>query len=134
MYPSAMVKAATGRYKTRMNRLRPLIAGLLSLILMVGSVTTAVARADMAGATEVTLCGTDGTLTTLQIDATGKPVRAGHGCQHCLAAAAVAILSGPVMAADVAAVRRDRLLPGLTMALPPVLALAPVARGPPFAI
>ena len=114
--------------------LRPLIACLLALILMTGSVATAVARGEMAGVTAVTLCGSDGALTTLQIDGAGKPVRPGHECPHCLAAGAVAILGAVPLPQGHAPRFSAHVLPGLTAALPPLHALAPLARGPPLLV
>ncbi len=111
--------------------LRPLIACLLALILMTGSVATAVARGEMAGVSAVTLCGSDGALTTLQIDASGKPVQPGHDCPHCLAAGALAIVDAAPPVPGHTALRGTRVLPGQTVSVPPLQALAPSARGPP---
>ncbi len=117
-----------------MTMLRPLVACLLALILMVGSVTSAVARSEMAGMTAVTLCGTDGALTVVQIDASGQPVPIGHDCPHCLAASVLGVLGAAPVAVGLVALVAGRVLPGRTVALPPAQSLAPVARGPPLAV
>lgn len=126
-----MVKIRNCGYQAAMTVLRPLLAILLALTLMMGSVASAVARSEMAGVTDVTLCGADGALTTLQLDASGNPVTPGHDCPHCLAAGAVAVLSGPALTPGLTGVRSALVLPGLTGTLPPAQTLAPLARGPP---
>ena len=116
-----------------MSVIRSLVACLLSLILMLGSVTSAVARNEMAGVTDVTLCGTDGTVTVLQIDASGRPVSRAHDCPHCLAASVLGVLTaapatlGPAPACS-------RVMPALATASPPAQTFAPMARGPPLAV
>lgn len=116
-----------------MSALRALIAGLLSLILMMGSVTFAVARHEGAGLTAVTLCGTEGAVTVVQLDAAGQPVARGHDCPHCLAASGLGVLAaGPVTLAPGRA--RDAVLPGQITAEPPAQGVAPLARGPPLAV
>ncbi len=117
-----------------MNALRPLIACLLALILMSGSVATAVARSAVSGVSTVTLCGTDGALTTRLIDATGNPVRPGHDCPHCLAAGALAVLNFAALPKPAIALTSARVLPPLTATRPPAQTLAPLARGPPLPI
>ena len=73
-----------------MTRAKPLVALLLALILMLGSVVAAVARSEMAGATSFALCGT-GPATVL-LDPVGHAVQARHACPHCLATGLAAIL------------------------------------------
>jgi len=114
-----------------MSVMRSLIACLVSLILTVGSVASAVARHEMAGMTDVTLCGTDGTVTVLQIDATGKPAGRGHHCPQCLAAFVQGVL--PAAPVAVGPVRIGTLvLPGLATAQPVAQTVSPLARGPPL--
>lgn len=116
-----------------MSATRSLIACLLSLILMVGSVTFAVARQQAAGMTDVTLCGTDGTVTVLQIDASGKPASRGHDCPHCLAASVHGVLSAAPVA--VVPLRAGTVvLPGLATAQPVAQTVCPSARGPPLTV
>lgn len=65
---------------------------LLTLTLLWGSVTEAVARSEMAGAADQVICGGYGTFT-LTLDANGNPVTR-HPCTHCLSAAVAAVLPG----------------------------------------
>ncbi len=116
-----------------MTMLRPLVACLLALILMVGSVTSAVARSEMTGMTAVTLCGTDGALTVVQIDASGQPVPMGHDCPHCLAASVLGVLGAAPVAVGPALVG-TRVLPEFATDEPAAKTFAPVARGPPLAV
>lgn len=62
--------------------LRAVTALLLSLILSLTSVTTAVAAAQSAGALQVELCNGH----TVTLDAQGNPVADPHHCPDCLAA------------------------------------------------
>lgn len=113
--------------------MRALLACLLSLILMVGSVASAVARHQAAGMTDVALCGTDGVVTVLQIDASGNPVTRGHACPHCLAAPVIGVL--PQVPAAAGPVRvGSHVLPELASAQPVAQTFSPLARGPPLAV
>ena len=117
-----------------MTLMRPLMACLLALILMVGSVASAVARNEALGMTDVTLCGSDGAVTVVQIDASGRPVAKGHDCPHCLAAASPGLLTDAPVAGGPSALVTDRVLPGLAAALTPAQTLSPSARGPPLPV
>lgn len=65
-----------------------LIFGLLfAFVLSVTSVTAAVARGQMAGASELVLCS-GGVAATVMVDATGRKVEGPHHCPLCLAAMA----------------------------------------------
>lgn len=114
-----------------MTRLRPVLALLLSLILMLGSVTSAVARHDMAGMTAVVLCGTDGAATVLRVDASGQPRLPAHDCPHCLAAPVLGVLTAAPVTPRLALRGAGLVLPARATALPPAQTLCPTARGPP---
>lgn len=113
-----------------MIRARSLLGCLMGLILLFGSVLGAVARNEQAGLTTVTLCGTDG--AAIQIDATGNPVKAGHGCPECVAAASMGALDAPPVVLALTRIGRG-------VAFHPVGVVGPrqpnrltaVARGPP---
>jgi hypothetical protein len=77
-----------------MTRLRALAALLLALTLIWGSVADAVARNRMAGAMDQVICGGAGS-EVIRLDASGTPIPQGHGCGHCLAATAIAVLVRP---------------------------------------
>ncbi len=109
--------------------LRPMFALFLVLALAWGSVLSAMARYEMEGATALTICGHHGNLT-MQIDASGQPVKMSHDCPHCMAAAAMALLAAPpvlpgLQLRSVTIVRPD--LP----ASPALWQFRPSARGPP---
>jgi hypothetical protein len=88
--------------------MRAILALLLSLILAVASQTEAVARSEMAGASDQVLCGANG-VTTVTLDAAGQVVHS-HPCTHCLAAAtAVADLPGPLRLPTAPVTRQTRL-------------------------
>ena len=105
--------------------MRLILALFLSALLALASVTEAVARSEMAGASTQELCGTG----TVMLDATGKPLVA-HPCTHCLAASVAAtLLDAPTLSRPLT--RSLRLIPEATRPaqshpLPPAQ-----ARGPP---
>lgn len=112
-----------------MSQKNPLIAILLSLCLMLGAVGQAVAQAEMAGMTDLVLCGATGQ-TTVTLDANGQPVQR-HPCTHCLAGIGMALGPQRPVSQPPALQRAERLLhatrtPNLAATL-----LTPVARGPP---
>jgi hypothetical protein len=105
--------------------MRTLLALVLSVLLSLAAQAEAVARSEMAGATDQTVCGQ----ATLILDATGKPIAA-HPCTHCLAASAMATLTeAPTLTRPLT--RATQLRPEATdapQARPQPTALA---RGPP---
>ncbi|NBZ88501.1 hypothetical protein [Stagnihabitans tardus] len=105
--------------------MRLILALFLSALLALASVTEAVARSEMAGASAQELCGTG----TILIDATGKPLQA-QPCTHCLAASVTATLvSAPALARPLTRAARlppEATSPALSQPLPPAQ-----ARGPP---
>ena len=108
--------------------MRALLALLLSVILAVASQGEAVARSEMAGASDLVLCAQSGA-STVTLDANGHPVHA-RACTHCLAAGVVADLPSR---ADVAAPasRVVRLRPPVIAAQAFQAAISPTARAPP---
>jgi hypothetical protein len=109
--------------------MRVILALLLSLILALASQTEAVARSEMAGASDQVLCGANG-VATITLDAAGHILHS-HPCTHCLAASAVADLSGPVQLPMAPATRHTSLslvLPAQTTVPRPAI---PLARAPP---
>lgn len=74
--------------------MRVILSLLLSLILATTSVSAAVMHAEMQGSTEMVICSDIGAggVTTLRIDATGKPIEHDHNCPDCIAALASALL------------------------------------------
>ena len=121
-----------------MIRLRPLVACLLSRLLVFGSLLGSVARNQMTGVTDVTLCGTGGA-AVLQVDALDNPVKPrpplpAPPCPHCLAASTVASLSAPPRSPGPGGAAPDPVLPGLAAAWPPAQSPGPSARGPPLTV
>ncbi|MBI1169778.1 hypothetical protein GC209_00100 [bacterium] len=109
--------------------MRSILALLLSLILALASQSEAVARAEMAGATDQTLCGSFG-VTSVTLDASGHRI-APHPCTHCIAAGVVAYLARPALLQAAPLTRGLRLTPAQTAQTALRRALAPTARGPP---
>lgn len=66
--------------------LRVLLSFVLTLMLAVTSVTTAVAHARTIGAVELELCDAHGGTATVLLDAAGNPIADPHHCPDCLAA------------------------------------------------
>jgi hypothetical protein len=105
--------------------MRVILTLVMSLILAMASLTEAVARSEMAGATSQALCGTGSVL----LDATGKPMAA-HSCAHCLAASVAAVgLNVPVVTRPETRARGGR--PATTMLAQSRPLPAALARGPP---
>ncbi len=73
---------------------RALLAVLLTLTLAWGSVQQAVAHGQMADAMEVVICGADGQISGISLDAGGDP-KAPHPCAPCLAATPLDLLPDP---------------------------------------
>ncbi len=102
---------------------------LLVLALALVSGHQAVGRALASGALAVELCR-DGSLVTVTLDASGKPVAQDHACPDC-------VLAGLALAADppaLAAPTRRALPVGAPAARPAPCGQAapcPAARGPP---
>ena len=101
----------------------------LALVLAVASVTTAMARVQETGLTDLVICAQGG-VETVTLDASGTPVERPHHCPDCLAATPLL----PETSGSVA----PRLQPYVQAPSPPVttptavpLAYLPPARGPP---
>jgi hypothetical protein len=112
-----------------MNLSRSLVAFVLSVTLMLGSVATSVARSEMAGAGVLVLCG--GTQTSVLLDPMGNPLPSRHACPHCLAASVAAVLPQLVLTALPAplAVQTGK---SQTVSFPTRPSPTPLARGPPI--
>ena len=108
------------------------LALLLSLILTLAAQSEAVARSEMAGATDETLCGTSGTVR-VTLDATGHRI-ATHPCTHCLSASLVANLITPPGQTVAPARRTWRATLVRTAQTSAPLAFARSARAPPVLI
>jgi hypothetical protein len=108
--------------------MRVLLGLVLSVLLAFASQSEAVARSEMAGASDQVLCGASGTLT-LTLDAQGQPVHI-HPCTHCLAASVVAGLAAAVVLPQPQTRAHRQALPRSAQ---PARRMAPVpsARGPP---
>ncbi len=112
--------------------LRGGLALCLTVLLSLTSVTAAVARGQMAGATEMVVCA-GGAPVTVTIDATGQPVARAHHCPVCTAAsAAVAGAVAPVTLRPVT--RSEAVPPKMVPRLAGGVALVAVARGPPVTV
>ena len=122
-----------------MIRLKPLVALLLSLFLMLGSVAGAVARSEMSGATDQTLCGAAGATvlrgTTVLRGARGRPCPKRRACPHCLAvglvAGLVAVLPVPGLTAEPKTFTASTSHPNFAVCWQDRPSLTPSARGPP---
>ena len=76
--------------------IRSLFALLLALTLAATSVSAAVMHSEMQGAQQMVICSdsTAGSgLTTITLDATGKPIDRAHHCPECTAAIAALLPS-----------------------------------------
>jgi hypothetical protein len=76
---------------------RLLISLILSLTLATTSVTSAVMHGQMQGATQMVICSDSpdaSGVATVTLDAAGNPIAPLHPCPDCLAAQALAILTG----------------------------------------
>lgn len=114
-----------------MIRPRPLFVLLLGLALAASSVTVAIARGPAAASHQVVICTGTG-VTTLAVDAQGRPVGPVHPCPDCLAGLMTAALPDPATLAT--ALSAPTLVPWLPapQASAGPLALPPCARGPPL--
>ena len=111
-----------------MTRMRPLFGLILALVLVMGSVVQALARTEMLGASDLTVCGETG---VVQVDVIGHPLTRNHACPHCIAASAVAaMLTAPDLMRPALQAGSD-LRPGMQAMVPPAQTFAPSARGPP---
>ena len=111
-----------------MRLLKPILSFALCLTLLATSVTSAVARGQMATGQMVQLCA-NGQVVTVMMDAQGNPVDPAHACPDCVAVAAA--LPPPRVELGLPSGHwvRVELAP-----LPPVVTstpLAAMARGPP---
>ncbi len=71
--------------------IRSLFALLLALTLAANSVSAAVMQSEMQGAQQMLICSDSAagsSLTTITLDATGKPITSAHHCPDCTAATA----------------------------------------------
>ena len=77
--------------------IRHLFALLLALTLAASSVSAAVMQSEMQGAQQMVICSDSPAgsgLTTITLDATGKPIDRAHHCPDCTAAIAALIPDG----------------------------------------
>ena len=80
--------------------IRHLLSLLLALTLATTSVQAAVMHAEMQGATQMEICAdTSAGLSTITLDATGKPIPSAHRCPDCTAAIAALLPSPPQIVA-----------------------------------
>lgn len=109
--------------------LRRCLALCLTILLTLTSVTAAVARGQMAGATEMVVCAGGGTMT-VTMDAAGRPVAHVRHCPVCTAASAA--VAGAVAPVTLRPVTRSEVV-GMRMAPRSAggVALVAMARGPP---
>lgn len=70
-----------------MRHLKPILTFCLCLTVLVTSVTSAVARGQMATGQMVQICA-DGQAISVMVDADGTPIDAAHRCPDCLAVTA----------------------------------------------
>lgn len=112
--------------------MRVMLGLFLSLILAATSVSSAVMHCEMQGATEITICAdlADAGVTTLQLDATGKPLTAHHNCPECLAALSSVLLPAQITVLAPQTSQRSHY-PATTVAGTGRPAPAAIARGPP---
>ena len=109
--------------------LRGCFAFCLAVMLSLTSVTAAVARGQMAGATDVVVCAGAG-VVTITLDAAGRPVTVAHHCPVCTAASAASFAGAPP--AIMSPLTRSEAL-AVAVVLPLHGGAMPVAmaRGPP---
>ncbi|MBC2834252.1 hypothetical protein [Paragemmobacter straminiformis] len=112
--------------------LRAFVSLFLAVLLSLTSVTAAVARSQMAGATELVVCAGSGT-AEITLDATGAPISRPHHCPVCTAASA-GIVAGVAPQVQRPVTRSEPQV--CAMPLPDAGAGAPVpsARGPPVSL
>ncbi|MES2435305.1 MAG: hypothetical protein V4586_15970 [Pseudomonadota bacterium] len=93
--------------------IRNLLSLLLALTLATTSVHAAVMHSEMQGAVQMEICAdTSAGLTTITLDATGKPIAAAHRCPDCTAAITALLPPPPHIAAAPSQSRSTR--PDLT--------------------
>jgi hypothetical protein len=115
----------------RMRLLKPILALALCLIVLATSVTSAVARGQMATGQMMQLCA-NGATVTVMMDAQGNPVDPVHPCPDCLAVAASLPPAHVELGLPNGNWVRVKLAPA-----PPIVtntSLVPMARGPPVFI
>ena len=113
--------------------MRVIIGLVLSVLLSLTSVTMAMARVQIAGSMQITICSGDGTHYEITLDANGNPIDVPHHCPDCAAATA----PPPVATAPDLAQPMARSAPQVcALVLPDTVQAPPVppARGPPNAI
>ena len=109
--------------------LRACIALVLAVLLSLTSVTAAVARGQMAGATEMVVCAGGGAVT-VTFDASGTPVVHAHHCPVCTATSS-AVAPASVAGAARPLTRAEVVLPGVSPTAARAARRGAVARGPP---
>jgi hypothetical protein len=113
--------------------LRVIMGLVLSVLLSLTSVTMAMARVQIAGSMQISICSGDGTHHEITLDANGNPIDVPHHCPDC--AAATAPPPGALAPDRAQPIARSApqvcalILPD-TVQTPPV----PPARGPPSGI
>ena len=112
--------------------MRVMLGLFLSLMLVATSVSSAVMHSEMQGATEITICAdlAGAGVTTLQLDATGKPLTAHHNCPECLAALSSVLLPAQITVLAPQTSQRSHY-PATMVAGTGRPAPAAIARGPP---
>jgi hypothetical protein len=117
-----------------MSGFRPLIAFVLSALLVLTSGTVAVARSHGAGAMgdSIVICSGYG-IVTITVDENGEPTGPVHPCPDCLAGMGLAVLPGGASLPLPVMVAREAIWPVLVHATGRDAPRA-AARGPPAAV
>ncbi len=108
--------------------MRAVFSFLLAVALALSSVTMAVARGQSAGASVLVVCSGSGP-ATVTLDATGRPMRAGHACPLCVLPFDAGLPFALSLPRPVA--RQANLRCGLWQGRCAAQAPVAVARGPP---
>ncbi len=107
-----------------------LLSIVLSVILALATVQMAYARGQMAGAMLVELCA-DGTSVTVQLDASGQPIRMQHPCPDCMMSGGAALIPAVIAPVRVSDAGR-RVLPFVNRVARSAVTPEQMARGPPW--
>ncbi|MDB5666834.1 hypothetical protein [Cypionkella sp.] len=113
--------------------IRHLLSALLALTLATTSVHAAVMHSEMQGAVQMEICAdTSAGLTTVTLDATGKPIPTAHRCPDCTIAPASLLPHQPQISRPVtrSIAKRQYAVATHTAAAPPNQS----ARDPPLPI
>lgn len=112
--------------------MRGVLIFLACLMLATTSVRSAVMLSEMQGAVEIVICAdASGTgATSVLLDATGKPIKAHHGCIVCLTGAVATLPPSLSYPTPPQTHMRHTALPPPSLQSARIL-LNPMARGPP---